>query len=112
MINRLFISVLCICFFTVIQSINANIPGGGTGTGANVTLTDNGSTIVLDNGIIAITVNKTTATITSLNYKSMNLFAGGTNGGYFYWTWNQPNLQGPSGSCTIITNPSTNGGNY
>jgi len=112
MLNVILKWILLLCFSVILTEIYANIPGGGTGTGANVTLTDNGTTITLDNGIVSITVNKTNALISTFNYKSMNLFAGGTGGGSFYWTWNMPNFSGPNGTCSIITNPSSNSGNY
>jgi hypothetical protein len=89
-----------------------NIPGGGTGTGANVTVTDNGGTVILNNGIVSITINKTNATITSYIYKGLNLFAGGHGGGSFYWSWNMPAFGGPNGNYTLTSNPASNGGNY
>ena len=41
-----------------VLSAFANIPGGGTGTGANVTLTDNGGTVTIANGIVSILCTK------------------------------------------------------
>jgi hypothetical protein len=64
----------------------ANIPGGGTGTGADVTLTDNGSTATMANGIVSILITKANANITQINYTYNN--GGGTqtqqllNGGF------------------------------
>src|SRR6185437_6419862 len=91
------IKSLALLLFTVIliSTGYANVPGGGTGTGANVTVTDNGSTVVLNNGIVSINITKSSATITSFTFKGMNLLAGGHGGGSFYWTWNMPNLGGP-----------------
>src|SRR5215471_7663196 len=71
----------------------ANIPGGGTGTGPNVTLVDNGSTVTIANGIVSILCTKAGATIDQINYtfnngggtQTLNLLAGGNNGGQLYW---------------------------
>ena len=70
----------------------ANPPGGGT-NGANVTLTDNGTTVTLANGIISIVVIKASAEIHILNYtfnnngstQTINMLGGGYSGGKFYW---------------------------
>ena len=85
-----------------------NVPGGGTGTGPNVTVTDNGTSVTLNNGIVYITVSKTSGTITDFHYLNTNLFLGGQ----FYWSWNMPNYQNPSGTYTLSVDPGTNGGNY
>lgn len=74
-------------------SLFANLPGGGNGTGPNVTLTDGGSTVTMANGIISIVCVKTTATLTQINYTYNNsgtlvtnqLLNGGKDGGEFYW---------------------------
>jgi rhamnogalacturonan endolyase len=74
----------------------ANIPGGGTGTGPNVTLTDNGSTVTLANGIISIIITKANAEIHTFNYtfnntgssQTVNVLSGGNDGGYLYWFQN------------------------
>ncbi len=72
----------------------ANLPGGGTGTGAAVTLTDNGDgTVTMANGIISIHINKTSAVIDQVNYTYNNsgstttqqVLSGGNNGGQLYW---------------------------
>jgi hypothetical protein len=70
----------------------ANIPGGGTGTGPNVTLVDNGS-VTIGNGIVSIVCAKSGATINQINYtynngggpQTINLLSGGNNGGRLYW---------------------------
>ena len=75
------------------QPVLANIPGGGTGTGSDVTLTDNGSTVTMANGIVSILITKANANITQINYSYNNgggtqtqqLLAGGYSGGKFYW---------------------------
>jgi rhamnogalacturonan endolyase len=106
---------IAITLLASVMTVNlsfSNVPGGGTGTGANVTVTDNGTTVVLNNGIVSITINKTSATITNYTYKGTNLFAGGSSGGQFYWTWNMPNLGGPSGTYTLTASPANNNGDY
>lgn len=97
-------------FFIGIVSAQANVPGGGTGTGANVTVTDNGGTVVLANGIVSFTINKTSGTVTNFTYNGTNLLAGGSGGGSFYFD----NSGGPTLANTVYTltvNPANNGGN-
>lgn len=104
---------LVILFFLGICSVSiANVPGGGTG-GANVTVTDNGTTVVLSNGIIAATITKSTAAIETLSFNGYDMLSGGYNGGQVYWSWNMPNYQNPSGcTYTLTANPSNNNGDY
>ena len=52
----------------------ANIPGGGD-TGPDVTLTDHGSTVVLDNGVITATLVKTNARVASILYQGFQMVA-------------------------------------
>jgi rhamnogalacturonan endolyase len=100
------------------NSVFANIPGGGTGTGSNVTLTDNDTTVTIANGIVSILCTKSGATIDQINYTYNNgsggtttqLLSGGHNGGQLYWE-----LGGFGGSAftyTLVSNPTNNGGNY
>jgi len=49
--------MLMLSLSVMVAASFANVPGGGT-TGADVTVTDNGTTVVLDNGIVSITVPK------------------------------------------------------
>jgi hypothetical protein len=76
------LSVLAFWFAWVNPS-HANVAGGGTGTGANVTVTDNGGTVVLANGIVSFTINKTSGSITNFTYNGTNLLAGATAGEAF-----------------------------
>ena len=46
----------------------ANEPGGGS-TGPDVTLKDQGDTLVMDNGIVTVTLNKARASVESLRYQ-------------------------------------------
>ncbi len=67
-----------VCFVTWLSMPfygRANLPGGGTGTGANVTLTDSGTVVTLSNGIVSIPVTKASANIYAINYTHSN----GTN---------------------------------
>ena len=65
-------------------AVFANDPGGGTnGVGANVTLTDNGSTVTLANGIVTATINKDSGKITSLLYRGFQTVQ---SGGNIYYT--------------------------
>ena len=72
----------------------ANVPGGGTGTGPNVTLVDNGDgTVTMANGIVSINITKADATIHQINYTYNNsgtlttnqVLSGGNSGGQLYW---------------------------
>ncbi|HZI32185.1 MAG TPA: hypothetical protein VFF11_07575, partial [Candidatus Binatia bacterium] len=102
----------------ITSSVHANIPGGGTGTGPNVTLTDNGSTVTLDNGIISIVCTKSGGTINHIYYtfnngsgtQTLDLLSGGHNGGLLYWE--NSNNQGLSFTYSLVTDPASNGGNY
>lgn len=90
----------------------ANVPGGGSGSGPDVSLKDEGDSIVVDNGIVAIRINKKDASISRFSYKGMNLFEGGHGGGRFYWSWNAPAFGGPRGAATLTVDPASNHGDY
>jgi fibronectin type 3 domain-containing protein len=95
-----------------------NIPGGGTGTGANVTLVDNGSQVTIANGIISILCTKSGATIDQINYTYNNgsgttttqVLAGGFNGGQLYWELG--GFGGGTFTYSLVSDPASNGGNY
>ncbi|HSI12890.1 MAG TPA: hypothetical protein VK961_12645, partial [Chthoniobacter sp.] len=57
-----------IVFLCFLSGLRAAVPGGGN-QGADVTITDNGSTVVLANGIVSATISKAEARITSLVYQ-------------------------------------------
>jgi rhamnogalacturonan endolyase len=92
----------------------ANLPGGGTGTGANVTLTDNGTTVTMNNGIAAIVITKTSAMIYTINYtfnntgssQTLNLLSGGNSGsgGYLYWFQNSGTFVAGPFTESVVTN--------
>ena len=107
--GRKLITVLCL--FGTLTSVWANIPGGGTGTGANVTVVDNGDgTVTMANGVVSIHVVKNGASINQINYtynngsgsQTPNLLAGGKNGGTFYWEFG--GWGGSSWAYSLVTN--------
>lgn len=85
----------------------------GTLIGPDVTVRDSGSAVILSNGIVSATIDKSSATITSFIYDGMNLLDGGYGGGKIYWSWNMPNYQNPSGcTYTLVADPASDSGNY
>jgi rhamnogalacturonan endolyase len=68
---------------------------------APVTITDNGNTWTMDNGIVKATINKRNSNMTALVYKGINTMGGGG-----YWE------QTPSGTVTqtVTIDPAKNGG--
>lgn len=89
----------------------ANIPGGGNGTGPNVTVTDNGNgTVTMANGIVSLLITKNGATINQINYtynngggtQTQQLLAGGKDGGEFYWEFG--GWGGSSWAYSLVTN--------
>lgn len=82
-------------------------------SGPNVTVTDNGPTVVLNNGIVSVTIVKSSARITNLTYKGTNMLKGGYKGGKIYWSWNMPDYQNPVGcTYTLTADPHSNNGDY
>src|SRR5436190_1671566 len=70
--------VFVIGFITT--AVFANDPGGGTnGVGANVTLTDNGSSVTLANGVVTATIDKGSGKITSMIYGGRQVVQSGGN---------------------------------
>ena len=112
-IGRLAVFFCLLCAVPVF----ANSPGGGT-SGANVTLTDNGSTVTLANGIISIVITKADASIHTINYtfnntgtpQTLNVLANGYSGGKLYYE--NSSDQGCVFTYAIVTSPANNGGNY
>ncbi len=118
MIHPFATRVLLLCGLLLSSTaIFANLPGGGT-NGAAVTLTDNGTTVTLANGIISIVVTKADASIHTINYtfnnngssQTINVLGGGYSGGKFYWE-NSSDL-GPAYTYAVVANPASTGGNY
>jgi rhamnogalacturonan endolyase len=94
-------------------AVEANIAGGGTGTGANVTVVDNGDgTVTMANGIVSMTLNKTTAHVTSIIYTtgSNNVqMLQASNQWYYGGTMLGAGPNGPF-TYTLAVNPTSNGG--
>jgi fibronectin type 3 domain-containing protein len=115
LIYRLTILSGCLCGLSAF----ANVPGGGAGTGPNVTLVNSGSgTVTIGNGIVSLVCNTNSAVISRINYtfnntgspQTLNLLSGGHNGGQLYWE--DSNNQGLTFSYSVIADPAGNGGNY
>ncbi len=100
------------------SSALANLPGGGTGAGPDVTLNDNGSTVAISNGIVSIVCNKSGGNINQINYtynngsgtKTTQLLSGGNNGGQLYWE--NSTSEALTFSYSVVVNPANTGGNY
>ncbi len=106
-----FIALLfCAIAFAVFHAL-ANLPGGGTGTGPDVTLVDNGDgTVTMANGTISIVITKADATVHTINYTYNNsgtttttqVLNGGTQGGMLYWEFG--GFSTGSGTYSIVAN--------
>jgi len=70
---------------------------------ASVTVTDNGRSWTLDNGIVQAKINKSNGTMASLLYHGVETMGGG---GY----WEQTPQGAPQLTQTVTINPATNGG--
>ena len=75
-------------------SLHANNPGGGNGTGPDVTVVNNGNgTVTMANGSVAIVITTGSATLYDIYYTYNNngvtvtnqVLNGGKDGGQFYW---------------------------
>jgi rhamnogalacturonan endolyase len=114
LVYRLFGILVC---FTMVLPALANVAGGGT-NGPDVTITDNGTTVTMANGIVSILCTKSGATINQINYtynnggssQTINLLSGGTDGGQLYWETG--GFGGASFTYTLIADPAANGGAY
>lgn len=104
-------TVLLLLVFPVGNLVLANIPGGGTGTGPDVTVTDNGDgTVTMANGIVSIVVTKSGASIHQIYYaynngggiQTQQVLAGGKDGGEFYWEFG--GWGGSSWAYSVVTN--------
>ncbi len=117
-LRRIGVLVALVAGWIGATSVFANLPGGGTGTGGNVTLTTSSGTTTLSNGIISIPITQSNANITHIYYtfnntgsnQTLDLVAGNPNTGKLYWE------TGGFGTGTftysVVTDPATNGGNY
>ena len=117
--RRFLTGLLALCGSLLLATpLLANLPGGGTGTGANVTLTDSGSTVTLANGIVSIVCTKSSAQIGTINYtynngggtQTINVLSGNSNGGKLYWE--NSTDEGLTFTYSLVVDPATTGGNY
>ena len=97
------LTILFGCWICV-TPVFANQPGGGT-NGANVTLTDNGTTVTIGNGIVAIVVTKSDASIHTINYTFNN--TGSTQtinmlGSHKMFSYKLPQLSAVFGSLGVV----------
>jgi len=118
-VRNLYARLIALFWLAFASAALANLPGGGTGTGASVTLVDNGNgTVTMANGIVSIVFTKTGAQINNIYYTYNNtgstattdLVAGNSNGGKLYWE--NSNNQGNVFTYSIVADPAGNGGNY
>ncbi|MGA3286993.1 MAG: hypothetical protein ABSD46_06185 [Bacteroidota bacterium] len=87
------VAILCFyCLLPASARSKTGVRGNRTDSGPDVTVTDNGSTVVLDNGIVTATIEKLSTMITNLTYDSTNLLSGGYKRGRIYWSWNNAQL--------------------
>src|SRR5262249_26406759 len=84
------------------SSAFGNTPGGGD-TGPDVVLTDHGSTVVLDNGIISATVVKTNAKGSSLMYQGRQMVATASNRQIYFSMDGGSSYQQPSNCVYNVT---------
>ncbi|MEA3187875.1 MAG: hypothetical protein QOD99_1705, partial [Chthoniobacter sp.] len=113
-----------ICWFGLFEAnvhVRANIPGGGTGTGVDVTLSGtaaSSTSSTMSNGIVSIVITKSSAQIPTINYtfnntgssQTLNLLSGNANGGKLYWE--HSNNQGLAFTYSVVADPATTGGDY
>src|SRR5271170_3417215 len=78
-------------------------PAMAADTDPAVTVTDNGRTWTLDNGIVKATINKGNGDMSSLVYHGINTMGGG---GY----WEQTPQGAPKLTDTVTIDPTKNGG--
>ncbi len=108
--------IISIGFAFVTCDALSNVAGGGTGSGPNVTVTDNNDgTVTLANGIASIVIVKKTGRLNSLTYtytsegttKTAETLSG--KGQYYYGGFS---LGSGTFDYSLGTDPSTNGGSY
>ena len=83
----------------------ANDPGGGTnGLGADVTLTDNGSSVTLANGVVTATIDKGSGKITSMLYGGRQVVQ---SGGNVYYSMDGDDGYRDMSSCAYVIKTNT-----
>jgi hypothetical protein len=112
--RRLFLILAVIVLPCWLRPASANIAGGGTGSGSDVTVTDNGDTVTMANGIASIVIVKKTGRLNSVAYTHDNGGATETSetlsgkGQYYYGGLS---LGNGIFEYSLATNPVSNGGN-
>jgi rhamnogalacturonan endolyase len=112
--------ILVVIILSHAPTVRANVPGGIVGgTTAPVTVTDNGSTVTVANGIVQIVCTKSGAVLNQINYtynngsgtKTKQMLLNGKDGGEFYWEFGG---YGSGGTWTyaLASDPASNGGSY
>jgi rhamnogalacturonan endolyase len=108
-----------------VSTVRGNIPGGGTGSGPNVTVTEQGDWIILSNGICTIKITRKGPHLDGLDYTYNNNGAVRTSptlkgpGQYYYGGFSMGGLDiehmnehASHFTYTLAVDPTTNGGNY
>ena len=93
-------------YLTACPPTTTHVAGAVTPGGAAVTATKGNGSYTLDNGIEHIVITCTSGTINTWTYKGTDVLAGGDSGGQVYWE-----LEAGNGTCTLTSDPATNGGN-
>ncbi|HZL20357.1 MAG TPA: polysaccharide lyase family protein, partial [Polyangia bacterium] len=93
-------------YVTACPPTATHVAGAVTPGGAAVTATKSGGTYTLSNGIISVVITCADGSIKTWTYKGTNVLAGGDGGGQVYWE-----LEAGNGTCTLTSDPTTNGGN-
>ena len=81
----------------------ANEPGGGT-NGPDVTLTDNGSSITLANGIVTATIDKDSGKVTSMYYGGKQVVQ---SGGNIYYSMDGDDGYRTTSNCSYVIKTNT-----
>jgi len=107
---RLILTCICLLILPELMGFSQTVKPSA---GGNVTLTDDGPTITMKNGLVEITITKFNGEIRKFLYNGINILEGGYSGGKFYWSWNMPNYQNPA-NCkyTLTVDPSKNNNTY
>ena len=109
------LTLLAIGFLISSTSGLSNVAADGTGPGPNVTVTDNGDTVTMANGIASIVIVKKTGRLNSVAYTYNNDGRPQTsetlsgNGQYYYGGFS---LGSGVYEYSLATDPASNGGNY
>jgi rhamnogalacturonan endolyase len=117
--------MLALAAIFCVSTVRGNIPGGGTGSGPDVTVTDEGKWIILSNGICTIRITKGSPRLDALDYTYNNNGTPRTSptlkgpGQYYYGGFSMGGLDighmnqhASHFTYTLAVDPKSNGGNY